>query len=178
MRNSHEYVEIGGVKWATKNVGAEKETDFGLYFQHGEIQGYPHPTNLCKFDKTPKAFCDSVKANWGDNWRMPTKEEFNALLRNTTNEWVTDYQGSSVNGRLFTDKTDNSKKLFFPAYGCCSNEGVYGVGKLGFYWSSSLDDYSVNYAWHLYFSNDVMDVGIYYGCRYYGHGIRGVLADK
>lgn len=36
----HEYVEIGGVKWATMNVGANNITDTGLYFQWGDTQGY------------------------------------------------------------------------------------------------------------------------------------------
>lgn len=38
--NGHEYVEIGGIKWATMNVGATSETDYGLYFQWGDTQGY------------------------------------------------------------------------------------------------------------------------------------------
>lgn len=37
---SHDYVEIGGVKWATMNVGANSVTDYGLYFQWGDTQGY------------------------------------------------------------------------------------------------------------------------------------------
>ena len=36
----HEYVEIGGLKWATMNVGANSVTDTGLYFQWGDISGY------------------------------------------------------------------------------------------------------------------------------------------
>lgn len=36
----HDYVEIGGVKWATKNVGACDVTDYGLLFQWGDAQGY------------------------------------------------------------------------------------------------------------------------------------------
>ena len=36
----HEYVEIGGIKWATMNIGAENVTDTGLYFQWGDTQGY------------------------------------------------------------------------------------------------------------------------------------------
>ena len=35
-----EYVEIGGLKWATKNLGAEKETDYGDYFAWGETAPY------------------------------------------------------------------------------------------------------------------------------------------
>lgn len=38
--NVYEYVEIGGLKWATKNVGACNITDAGLYFQWGDVQGY------------------------------------------------------------------------------------------------------------------------------------------
>ena len=37
---SHDYVEIGGVKWATMNVGANSITDTGLYFSWGDISGY------------------------------------------------------------------------------------------------------------------------------------------
>ena len=37
---SHDFVEIGGVKWATMNVGANSITDYGLYFQWGDTQGY------------------------------------------------------------------------------------------------------------------------------------------
>jgi hypothetical protein len=36
----HDYVEIGGLKWATMNVGATGVTDTGLYFQWGDISGY------------------------------------------------------------------------------------------------------------------------------------------
>lgn len=36
----HDYVEIGGIKWATMNIGAESVTDYGLYFQWGDTQGY------------------------------------------------------------------------------------------------------------------------------------------
>ena len=30
---THDYVEIGGIKWATMNIGATSVTDYGLYFQ-------------------------------------------------------------------------------------------------------------------------------------------------
>ena len=37
---THDFVEIGGIKWATMNVGANSITDYGLYFQWGDISGY------------------------------------------------------------------------------------------------------------------------------------------
>ena len=38
--DGHEYVEIGGVKWATMNIGASTISDPGLYFQWGNTAGY------------------------------------------------------------------------------------------------------------------------------------------
>ena len=38
--NGHEYVEIGGLKWATMNIGATSPEQAGLYFAWGETQGY------------------------------------------------------------------------------------------------------------------------------------------
>ena len=35
-----EYVEIGSLKWAKWNVGASGETDYGLFYQWGDAQGY------------------------------------------------------------------------------------------------------------------------------------------
>lgn len=30
-----------GTLWAKKNIGADTETDYGLYFSWGDIKGYP-----------------------------------------------------------------------------------------------------------------------------------------
>lgn len=38
--NGHEYIEIGGLKWATMNLGANSVTDIGLAYRWGETQGY------------------------------------------------------------------------------------------------------------------------------------------
>ena len=41
--NGYDYVDLGlpsGTLWATCNVGADKPTDFGLYFQWGDTSGY------------------------------------------------------------------------------------------------------------------------------------------
>lgn len=36
----HDYVEIGGLKWATMNIGANSIIDYGLFFQWGDTSGY------------------------------------------------------------------------------------------------------------------------------------------
>lgn len=172
----HPYVEIGGVKWATMNIGAETETDYGLYFQWGDTHGYTSDqvgantvdyakpfgwadykfgngttsTDSTTLDNAMTKYNssdaktvlelsdDAARLNWGGNWRMPTTEEF-ATLRGAVNfEKITNYKGIVVNGVLCTDKTDSSKKLFFPATGYCYNGSLNYEGSRGYYWSSSL----------------------------------------
>ena len=41
--NGYDYVDLGlpsGTLWATCNVGAERSSDYGLYFQWGDTKGY------------------------------------------------------------------------------------------------------------------------------------------
>lgn len=183
--NGHDYVEIGGLLWATKNIGAEDITDTGLYFQWGDIQGYtaeqvgsgegqkyfgwedykyndgtssPTASNMTKYNNTDGKTTldlsdDGVNAAWGGNWRMPTLEEFVALGAAVNTVWTSDYQGTGVAGLVCTDKTDSSKVLFFPAVSFCGNGSVSTVGSNGFYWSSSVNSSSVQYAYGLGFNN-------------------------
>ena len=205
--NGHAYVEIGGLKWATMNVGATSETDAGLYFQWGDTQGYtasqvgsgegqkafswadykygngtssPSATGMTKYNATDGKTVldiedDAARANWGGEWRMPTTEEIQALGNAVNSVWTENYNGSGINGLLFTDKTDNSKTLFFPAAGYAYNGSLNGVGDGGNVWSSSLDSGYVDGAWDLDFGNEdpYWDVGI--GARCYGFSVRGVV---
>ena len=186
----YEYVEIGGIKWATCNVGAENETDSGLYFAWGETKGYENANekhfnwgdykfgqyvNFSKYSRNDgltklEPYNDAATQNIGENWRMPTKDEFNSLLSATTNKWTT---VNSVNGRLFTDIDDNSKTLFFPAVGLCYSGGVDNVGSYGNYWSSSLDTSNVVGGWLLCFGSG--DCFIITYCRNLGFPVRGVI---
>lgn len=104
---SHDYVEIGGIKWATMNIGATSITDYGLFFQWADTQGYTASqvgsgegqklfgwgdlkysddvgSTFTKYNSTDGKMVleptdDAVQANWGGNWRMPTGAEFAAL---------------------------------------------------------------------------------------------------
>jgi len=203
---SHDYVEIGGVKWATMNIGANSVTDYGLYFQWGDISGYtasqigsgegqkyfgwtdykygngassPGATGMTKYNSTDGKTVldisdDAARANWGGQWRMPTTEEYAALGDAVNKAWTDDYQGSGVAGMIYTDKTDNSKVLFFPAAGSCSNGNVTLVGSYGYYWSSSLKSSDVQYAYSLFFTSS----NVYWNLnstRNFGFPVRGVI---
>lgn len=177
----HDYVEIGGIKWATMNLGANSVTDTGLYFQWGDTQGYTAEqvgtdkmfnwanykysdngtTAMTKYKGDDYTVLqpedDAVTAAWGGNWRMPTTAEFQALGTATTSAWTTNYQGvEGCNGLLLTGKNgtaDEGKTLFFPACGSCYNGSVGSVGSRGFYWSSSLYSSGVQSAYDLSFNS-------------------------
>ena len=167
---TYDYVEIGGLKWATMNVGATAVTDGGLYFQWGDTQGYtaeqvgsgegkkyfgladtPYYTantgsgssGFTKYNFTDgKAILepsdDAARLYMGGTWRLPTTDEFVALGAAVNTAWTNNYESSGMRGLICTDKTDNSKVLFFPAVGFCSNGTIGNVGNNGYYWSSSL----------------------------------------
>ena len=197
--SSYDYVEIGGLRWATKNVGARTETDTGLYFQWGDTNGYTSDqvwsdekafaqdfsdykyyddNTFTKYNETYgktelELEDDAAHVNMGGDWRMPTQSEFELLIENTTNEWVDNYNDSGVNGRLFTDKADNGKKLFFPASGFCYRGSVYRVGEYGNIWGRSLSSDFVYDALRLEF--DRGGVSVYNNYRCIGFVVRGVI---
>ena len=186
------------------NVGANSVTDTGLYFQWGDISGYtasqvgsgegqklfdwanykhgngtssPGETGMTKYNSTDgktvlDASDDAVTAAWGGSWRMPTKEEFTELLSNTNHVWT---QVDGVSGMMCTDKTDETKTLFFPACGVAYSSLVISVGSNGYYWSSSLSDSGVDNGSYLNFSNNSYSTGAI--ARYYGYSVRGVLDE-
>lgn len=202
--NGHEYVEIGGLKWATMNVGATSETDYGLYFQWGDTQGYTADqvgngedqkafswadykwtedggSTMTKYNETDsktvlEAADDAVRANWGGSWRMPTTAELQALGDAVNTAWTTDYQGSGVAGLVCTDKNDSSKVLFFPAVGICSDGGVEAVGNIGEVLSSSLYTRNRQYIYSFGFSSDEAYWDDDSCIRSSGYSVRGVIS--
>ena len=201
----YEYVDLGlpsGLKWAKCNVGAEKETDYGDYFQWGDIDDktnydcswesykYGDDLNLSKYNTENNGYKngyrgtidnkitldledDAARANMGGNWRMPTDAEIRELVNNTYNEWSENFNGSGVNGRKFTSKTDENKYIFIPASGFRSGSSLIGQGSYGYVWSSSLYADCPDFALNLRFCLSSIYASFNY-YRYYGFTVRGV----
>ena len=84
VTRGHDFVEIGGVKWATCNLGANSPEDPGLYFRWGDDKGvYPSEALPHMFDTDEpiitEPYIDAAKSLWGGKWRVPTPEEFSKL---------------------------------------------------------------------------------------------------
>ena len=197
---SHEYVDLGlpsGTLWATCNVGANTPEDYGNHFAWGETQpkgDYSWSTyQYCNgSSNTLTKYCtnsnygfngftdnlttllpadDAATANWGNDWRTPTKEEWNELRDNTTHTWTIQ---NGVNGRLFVASNGNS--LFLPASGYWTN--INGnSGNYGYYWSSSLYTSNPSEAWTCYFSSN--GCSVYYDFyRDRGQSVRAVRSEQ
>lgn len=200
----YEYVDLGlpsGLKWAKCNVGAEKETDYGDYFQWGDIDDktnydcswesykYGDDLNLSKYNTENNGYKngyrgmidnkitldledDAARANMGGNWRMPTEAEIRELVNNTYNEWIENFNGSGVNGRKFTSRK-NGNSIFIPASGYRLGSSFRGQGSGCDVWSSSLNTTLPGGALELGFGS----CSIYMGDsgRYCGLTVRGVM---
>ena len=110
---------------------------------------------------------DAAAMNWGGKWRMPTKEDFEELIDNTTNEWTSK---NGVLGMKFTSKK-NSNSIFLPAAGECWGSTRSDARERGFYWSATLAD--TEGAWSLSFRSTRVDMDDKYS-RPYGMSVRPV----
>ena len=177
--------------WATSNVGADYPEDYGNYFAWGETEPkdyydwntYHFGSNYDKLSKycnnpiygiygftdnlTILQLCDdAASVNWGEDWRIPTYDEWEELYQNTTQTWTSQ---NDVNGIMFT--ASNGNNLFLPAAGVRWYGDLMGAGSDCRYWSSSLDIDSPYRSWGFYFDND-----LYMGqcTRYSGCSVRAV----
>ena len=163
-----------GTLWAVCNVGADTPEGYGDYYAWGETQpkevydwnSYRYGTFtfesyvLYKYCTSKNygldGFVDSltvlepdddvVRACWGEDWRMPTIDEWEELFQNTTCVWTA---LNGVDGWLFTALNGNS--LFLPAAGYWWDSEYNGAG-LGVYWSCSLNKEFPNRAWGFHFN--------------------------
>jgi uncharacterized protein (TIGR02145 family) len=136
-------VEINGIIWATRNVGApntfvDNPEDFGMLYQWNSTVGWSATDPLVSSDGSrwnPNWTGNGGNGvTWSNNvcpagWRIPTPEEFISLA-DADGEWTT---LNDVNGYRFFDG-DNS--IFLPAAGSRDflTSNAVKTGQVGGYW--------------------------------------------
>ena len=195
-------VDLGlSVNWASMNVGATSETDYGKYFAWGDIIGHSRNYsddshsftigNAPYYNSESSAYTkytaddsrttlelmdDAVRANndWAEPWRMPTSDEMQELLDNTTYAYVSDYNGSGVAGMEFTSTVEGftDQKIFLPAGGNRYVQSLNNSAR-GYYWSSSLNTSNPIAGRYLGFLNSG-SASMNNDSRFYGFSVRAV----
>lgn len=173
---SHDYVDLGlpsGTKWATMNVGASSETDYGNYYQYGkgaaQYAATSGDSNYGGTEDPLDSSVDTASQVWGGSWHMPTRAQMQELTANTTYQWVTNYKGSGINGGTFT--ATNGAVLFIPAAGYWYNGSQSNVGSSGGYWGSSPSGSTSAYYSYFYDGSN----GVYDALRKRGYSVRPVV---
>ena len=191
IENGYKWVDLGlSVRWATCNVGATAPEEYGDYYAWGEIatkdsctwENYTladsSSTALTKYcnssdygtvdNKTTLEAADDVATQkWGGNWRMPTIDEWDELLKNCDWTWTT---LNGVNG--YEVKATNGNSIFLPAAGYRFDGVLFNAGSDGGYWSSSLDTDNPSLTQSVNFYSDYHSTSSDY--RYYGQSVRAV----
>lgn len=158
-----EYVNFGlpsGRLWATGNLMKDSrghyytgsETDCGVYVSWGNIVGYYESegydfsqenydltaganvsTNISSNDRQH----DICFAKLRSSWHLPTKEDCAELYNYTRRQYVSNYNGTGVNGMKFIKKNDTSVYIFIPFFHVMDGTTVTQKGVFGFFWSST-----------------------------------------
>ena len=193
--NGYDFVNLelpSGTLWATANVGASEPTDFGLYFQWGDTKGYS--SNQVGENKGKKYFAwgsykwdidsgkyatkgttlkpedDAAHVHMGGDWHIPTPEQIDELIENTTNKWT---KQNGIKGRLFMSKKDKTKSIFIPAAGYLDLGYFESKNRGCLLWSCKVSSYLTCVAKTLDLGRDYAIQGSYY--RFAGLSVRGVI---
>lgn len=152
--DEHAYVDFGlesGTLWATCNIGAESETDYGDFLAWGENT----PKTTYYWDNyewgngnesTHTAInigqnivgtkYDAAYVRWGNGWQMPTREDFLELKNDCVFQLKTTNNGCYVEVRKkgAENETDN-EYILFPINGYRYRDTYDRNDIDGFYWT-------------------------------------------
>ena len=124
---SHDYVDLGlpsGRLWATMNIGASKPEDRGYTYCWGEL--FPSYYNARGNSTSLQQEDDVACQMWGENWHIPTKEDFEELIYNCSFSF--DYPSAATSPRgyiILTVTSRNGNSLLLPQPATFSNDIAY-----------------------------------------------------
>lgn len=123
--NGHKFVDLGlpsGLLWAECNIGASEPEEAGYSYRWGEVEVYTlnawykfYDGNSDTFTKYTKKDAkttlepedDAATVLWGKNCRIPTKKEFEELIKNCKWEFADEWGDATVTG-------PNGNHIFLP----------------------------------------------------------------
>ena len=149
-------VDLGltsGNLWATCNLGADSEGEIGNYYSWGEtapktaysLSSYSlysdgAYTKYTKSGSILQKADDAVTAAWGEEWGMPTKEDFEELLSECNVEKSSMLVNKTTLLGLRVTSKSNGNSIFLPSMGYRSSSATLQNQTYGYYWSSTSSD--------------------------------------
>lgn len=159
LSDHHDYIDLGlpsGTLWATTNIGASSPEEQGYNYAWGEL--YPSG-NFWSFDSknyTIKKYNtsdnltelepedDVATVMWGNNWKLPTKDDFQELIDNCVVTY--DYTSAATATELGTKDyvtlkitAQNGNYILLPQSAIlASNDNIDII-----YWTSSINPKNV-----------------------------------
>ena len=147
-------VVIDNIRWARRNVNApgtfaDNPEDVGMFYQWNRRQGWASTGIVIGWNSSIPTGTTWEEANdpCPQGWRVPTEAELTSLR--TVSTWVNNYDGTSVNGRIFGTA---SNQVFLPAGGERISGNSGGGTSFGYYWSNTQSTQTTD-AMHLQFSS-------------------------
>ena len=142
-----------GLLWGKCNLMAKKSYEYGYYFRWGDPNGRAYGNNSTwsgiNYSNTPAGQLgayqnipvdetyDAARKILGYPWRMPTKQEWNELINNTTNVVINNYKETGIKVCVAISKI-NGNEIIFPYNGrFWTDTNMNDVGSSVFLWSSS-----------------------------------------
>ena len=153
--SSNGYEDLGlpsGLLWAKCNVGAKHEYEFGNYFAWGETEPKEeYGWETYKFGSTKNSRTkynssdgktilepqdDAATVNMGEEWRMPTEEELEELVYNTSRLYTSI---NGIKGIKFINRQTPSNYIFIPAAGYVDNliDNMWSAGRNCSFWTAT-----------------------------------------
>lgn len=122
-------VDLGlSVKWARWNIGASGISGYGSLYAWGETSSSPVAFNGDDITNLNGTVYDYAHEAWGDEWRMPTRADFEELYKYCDKEYA------KIDGTSGIKFIRNGDFVFFPFTGVGSKREW--VGQAGYYWTS------------------------------------------
>lgn len=139
-----EFVDLGlSVKWAKRNIGAKKATDFGGFFGFGDLTGVNPSIDAGDYASadTYRTATDLVNVATGGKGTLPTADLFEELFRLSETQWTVE---DGVAGYKVTGPNGNS--IFLPAGGKRVASTLSDQGVRGYYLTGSVNPANASFA--------------------------------
>ena len=143
-------IDLGlSIRWASCNIGATEPEESGEYYMWADTLGgwssyvkanHPYYKNnqYTRYNATDHRtrlipFDDAAYINWGETWRMPTKDEWHELFTQCT------WEKEKLNDKWVYKVTGpNGNYIYIPLPGYKYDISLFQYNDFGTYWASEL----------------------------------------